>query len=378
MFAESATSFIQSTGLANLTLGNVLMLLIAGILLVLAIAKHYEPLLLIPIAIGIILGNIPMTGFLREPVEGGLFGGLFYYIGLGTWLGIYPPLIFLGIGAMTDFAPLIANPVTLLLGAGAQFGIFMAFMGALFLGYNPAEAASIGIIGGADGPTAIYTTNIMAPDLIAPIAVAAYSYIALVPLIQPPVIKALTTKEERAIMMEQLRPVSRVQKLLFPVIVTILCGLLVPNSLPLIGMMMLGNFLRESGVTDRLAKTAHNELMNIITIFLMVTVGASATAERFFTWQFIGILGLGLFSFIVSTAAGLILGKIMCRITHNKINPLIGAAGVSAVPEAARLSQKLGQEANPKSFLLMHAMGPNVAGAIGSAVAAGVLMAMLK
>ncbi|MBC7341221.1 MAG: sodium ion-translocating decarboxylase subunit beta [Clostridia bacterium] len=363
-------------GLTQLSWGNIAMFLIAGILLYLAVFKHYEPLLLVPISIGIILGNLPLTGLLREPTDE-LFGGLLYYIGYGTWHGIYPPLIFIGIGAITDFGPLIANPITLLLGAAAQFGIFTSFLGAIALGFTPAQAGGIGIIGGADGPTAIYTTAILAPELLAPIAVAAYSYIALVPLIQPPVIKALTTKKERAIVMQELRPVSRTEKLLFPVIVLIICGLLVPNSISLVGPLMLGNILRESGVTGRLAETAGHALMDIVTIFLMITVGASASADRFFSAEFLKVLFLGLAAFIVSTAVGVIFGKILCWASGGKINPLIGAAGVSAVPEAARLSQKLGREANPRSFLLLHAMGPNVAGVIGSAVAAGVLISML-
>ncbi|GAW94254.1 sodium ion-translocating decarboxylase subunit beta [Calderihabitans maritimus] len=378
MLLEWISKFVTNyVGLSHLTIGQLGMIAIGITLIYLAIAKHFEPLLLIPIGFGIILGNIPISGILREPT-GSLFGGLLHYLGLGTWLGIYPPLIFLGIGAMTDFGPMIANPVSILLGAAAQLGIFTSFLGALFMGYTPAEAGSIGIIGGADGPTAIYTAARMAPHLLAPIAVAAYSYIALVPMIQPPIIKLMTSREEQAIMMEQLRPVSKVQKIMFPVLVVILVGLLVPTALPLVGMLMLGNLLKECGVTDRLYKTAANELMNIVTIFLMVTVGASATAERFFTWQFIGILLLGLAAFILSTVGGLIFGKILCKLTGGKINPIIGAAGVSAVPEAARLSQKIGREANPKNFLLMHAMGPNVAGTIGSAVAAGVLMAMLS
>jgi len=364
-------------GLFSLTLGQIFMMLIGGVLIYLGIVKHYEPLLLLPIGFGIILGNLPLTGLVREPSTS-LFGGLFYYLGLGTWNGIFPPLIFLGIGAMTDFAPLIANPITLLLGGGAQFGIFVAFLGALFLGFSPQEAGSIAIIGGADGPTAIYTTNILAQQIIAPIAVAAYSYIALVPLIQPPIIKALTTEKERAITMEQLRPVSKTQKLLFPIMVTLVVGLIVPNAISLVGMLMLGNLLRESGVTDRLAKTAQNELMNIVTIFLMITVGASAKAETFLSLEFLKILGLGLFAFIIATAAGVLLGKLFCVLSGGKINPLIGGAGVSAVPEAARLAHELGREANPKNWLLMHAMGPNVAGVIGSAVAAGVLISMLQ
>ncbi|TDA67872.1 MAG: sodium ion-translocating decarboxylase subunit beta [Clostridia bacterium] len=353
------------------------MFLIAAILLYLGIGRKFEPLLLVPIATGMILGNVPLTGLQREPTAS-LFGGLLYYLGFGTWNGIYPPLIFVGIGALTDFAPLIANPVSFLMGAAAQFGIFTSFLGALLLGFTPQQAAGIGIIGGADGPTAIYTSSILSPEIVAPIAVAAYSYIALVPMIQPPVIKLLTTKEERAIMMEQLRPVSRTQKILFPIVVLIVCGLLVPNSISLVGPFMLGNLLRESGVTNRLAKVAETAILDTVTIFLMLTVGASASAERFFSLEFISILLLGLAAFIVSTAAGVLFGKVMKILSKGKINPIIGAAGVSAVPEAARCSQHLGQEANPRNFLLLHAMGPNVAGVIGSAVAAGVLISMLQ
>lgn len=378
MIAESLSVYINNyLGLAGLTIGNIAMFAIAGILLYLGIVKHYEPLLLVPIAVGIILGNIPLTGLTRLPTDK-VFGGLLHYIGFGTWNGLYPPLIFIGIGALTDFSALIANPITILLGAAAQFGIFAALLGALALGFSPQQAGGIGIIGGADGPTAIYTCSILSPEILAPVAVAAYSYIALVPLIQPPVIKALTTAEERAIMMQQLRPVSRTEKIVFPVIVLVICGLLVPNSIALIGPFMLGNILRESTVTTRLAKTAETALLDIITIFLMITVGASASADRFFSWQFLGILGLGLLSFIMSTAAGVLFGKLMCWLSKGKINPMIGAAGVSAVPEAARLAQKLGKEANPRNYLLLHAMGPNVAGVIGSAVAAGVLISMLS
>lgn len=378
MIAESLSVYINNyLGLAGLTIGNIAMFAIAGILLYLGIVKHYEPLLLVPIAVGIILGNIPLTGLTRLPTDK-VFGGLLHYIGFGTWNGLYPPLIFIGIGALTDFSALIANPITILLGAAGQFGIFAALLGAVALGFSPQQAGGIGIIGGADGPTAIYTCSILSPEILAPVAVAAYSYIALVPLIQPPVIKALTTAEERAIMMQQLRPVSRTEKIVFPIIVLVICGLLVPNSIALIGPFMLGNILRESTVTTRLAKTAETALLDIITIFLMITVGASASADRFFSWQFLGILGLGLLSFIISTAAGVLFGKLMCWLSKGKINPMIGAAGVSAVPEAARLAQKLGKEANPRNYLLLHAMGPNVAGVIGSAVAAGVLISMLS
>lgn len=377
-FLHGLENYIKNyLGLAGLTPGNVAMFALAGLLLYLGIGRKFEPLLMVPIAIGIILGNIPFSGLQREPTPS-LFGGLLHYLGFGTWNGIYPPLIFLGIGALTDFTPLIANPISFLLGAAAQFGIFTSFLGALFLGFTPRQAAGIGIIGGADGPTAIYTASVLAPEIVAPIAVAAYSYIALVPAIQPPIIKLLTTREERAIMMQQLRPVSRTQKVLFPVLVLIVCGLLVPNSISLVGPLMLGNILRETGVTNRLAKAAETAVLDTVTIFLMLTVGASATAERFFSLEFISVLLLGLAAFVVSTAAGVLFGKVLKVISKGKINPIIGAAGVSAVPEAARVSQHLGHEANPRNFLLLHAMGPNVAGVIGSAVAAGVLISMLQ
>jgi oxaloacetate decarboxylase beta subunit len=367
--------FLGITGFANITIGQIVMMAIGGVFLYLAIHKKHEPLLLIPIGFGIILGNMPLANLMRPPMDG-VVGGLLYYLFQGVWLAIFPPLIFLGIGALTDFGPLIANPQTLLLGAAAQVGIFTSYLGALALGFTPAEAAAIGIIGGADGPTAIYVATRLAPQLIGPIAVAAYSYIALVPLIQPPVIRALTTKKERAVVMAQMRTVSRTERILFPIVVTVIVGLLVPGSLPLVGMLMLGNLFRESGVVDRFAKTSQNEIANITTIFLGLTVGASAAAETFFTGRFLGILALGLAAFVIGTAGGVLLGKLMCRVSGGKINPLIGAAGVSAVPEAARVSQHLGQEANPRNFLLMHAMGPNVAGVIGSAVAAGVFISL--
>lgn len=319
------------------------------------------------------LANLPLAGLMMPP-ENGEVGGLLYYLYQGVKLGIYPPLIFLGVGAMTDFGPLIANPKSILLGAAAQIGIFTTFMGAIALGFTPQEASSIGIIGGADGLTALYLTSKLAPDLLGPIAVAAYSYMALVPLIQPPIMKALTTKEEREIVMEQLRPVSKKEKIIFPIIVTVLVSLLLPSAATLIGMLMLGNLLRETGLTDRLSKTAQNELMNIVTIFLGITVGATANAETFLLATTLKIIALGLIAFSIGTASGVLFGKIMCKATGGKVNPLIGSAGVSAVPMAARVSQKVGQEANPKIFLLMHAMGPNVAGVIGSAVAAGLLL----
>ena len=304
-------------------------------------------------------------------------GGLFYYLYQGVKLGIYPPLIFLGVGAMTDFGPLISNPKSFLLGAAAQLGIFITFIGAILLGFSPGQAGAIGIIGGADGPTAIFVTTKLAPELLGPIAVAAYSYMALVPIIQPPIMKALTSKKERMIVMEQLRPVTKLEKILFPIIVTILVSLLLPDAAPLVGMLMLGNLMRESGVVSRISNTAQNELMNIITIFLGTTVGATATGKVFLNLQTLGIIVLGLAAFCVGTAGGVLFAKLMCKFSGGKINPLIGSAGVSAVPMAARVSQKVGQAENPSNFLLMHAMGPNVAGVIGSAVAAGVLISIL-
>ena len=386
------------------TIGTPLMLLIACLLLYLAIVKKFEPLLLLPIAFGMLLSNLPMfqgsgaimmhTEFFTDPAymmrDGSIDiqrivsqGGLLDLLYLGVKLGIYPPLIFLGIGVMTDFGPLIANPKSILLGAAAQFGVFFTFIGALVLGavvpginFGVNEAASIGIIGGADGPTAIYVTKTLAPALLPAIAIAAYSYMALIPVIQPPIMKLMTTKESRSIVMEQLRPVSQTEKIVFPIVVTIIVALIVPDAVSLVGMLMLGNLARESGVIERLAKTAQNELMNIITIFLGLTVGATATAQSFLNTETLGIIVLGLIAFAFSTAGGLFLGNIMCKLTGGKVNPLIGSAGVSAVPMAARVSQVVGQKENPSNFLLMHAMGPNVAGVIGSAVAAGVFLSM--
>ncbi|WP_242960207.1 sodium ion-translocating decarboxylase subunit beta [Garciella nitratireducens] len=368
-------------GILEITLGQIIMLLISFILLYLAIVKKFEPLLLLPISFGMLLTNLPLAGLSAEPIgtygeDGFQAGGLLYYLYQGVKLGIYPPLIFMGVGAMTDFGPLIANPKSILLGAAAQFGIFFVFIGAILLGFNGAEAAAIGIIGGADGPTAIYLTSKLAPHLLGPIAVAAYSYMALVPIIQPPIMKVLTTKEERSVVMEQLRPVSKKEKIIFPILVTLLVTLILPSAATLVGMLMLGNLLKESGVTDRLSKTAQNELMNIVTIFLGITVGATATAEAFLRVDTLLILGLGLVAFSFGTAMGVIFGKIMYKLTGGKVNPLIGSAGVSAVPMAARVSQVVGQKENPSNFLLMHAMGPNVAGVIGSAVAAGLLLSI--
>ncbi len=382
------TNFWQSTGFYNIELGQVLMILISFVLLYLAIEKEFEPLLLVPIAFGMLLANLPLAGLMQEPVRGLVLdpttgtvdvevtqvGGLLYYLYQGVKLGIYPPLIFLGVGAMTDFGPLIANPRSILLGAAAQFGIFFTFIGSIALGFTGPEAASIGIIGGADGPTALYLTSKLAPHLLGPIAVAAYSYMALVPIIQPPIMKALTTEEERQIVMEQLRPVSKKEKIIFPIMITVLVTLLLPSAGPLLGMLMLGNLMRESGVVERLTQTVQNELMNIITVFLGITVGATANAQTFLSAATIKIIVLGLIAFSIGTAAGVLFGKLLCKATGGKVNPLIGSAGVSAVPMAARVSQKVGQEANPRNFLLMHAMGPNVAGVIGSAVAAGLLL----
>jgi oxaloacetate decarboxylase beta subunit len=352
------------------------MIAVACFLLYLAIAKGFEPLLLVPIAFGMLLVNLPGNGILDHAKSATEPGGLLYYIKYGKDLGIYPPLVFVGVGAMTDFAPLIANPKSLLLGAAAQLGIFVAFLGALLLGFTPSEAASIGIIGGADGPTAIYLTVKLAPHLLGSIAVSAYSYMALVPVIQPPIMRALTTKEERMVKMEQLRPVSRVEKIIFPIAVTIIVSLLLPSASTLIGMLMFGNLLKEVAETNRLADVASNALMSIITILLGLSVGATTQADTFLNFKTLGILVLGLTAFCIGTAGGVLLGKVMYRMSGKKVNPLIGAAGVSAVPMAARVAQKVGQAENPSNFLLMHAMGPNVAGVIGSAVAAGILLSL--
>lgn len=388
-------------GFTVITWQQAVMLTISCILIYLALKKGFEPLLLVPIAFGMLLANLPMAGLMAGPVYEIVtdpatgaqvqkvkeVGGVLYYLYQGVKLGIYPPLIFFGVGAMTDFGPLIANPKSILLGAAAQFGIFTTFIGAVLLNLVPGlsftlqEAGSIGIIGGADGPTAIYLTAKLAPHLLGPIAVAAYSYMALVPLIQPPIMKALTTEKERSIVMEQLRTVSKTEKIIFPILVTLVVSLILPSAAALIGLLMFGNLLREAvdlqSVLNRLSKTAQNELMNIVVIFLGTTVGATANGEVFLKPQTLAIIALGLAAFSMGTAAGVVFGKIMCKVSGGKVNPLIGSAGVSAVPMAARVSQKVGQEANPSNYLLMHAMGPNVAGVIGSAVAAGVLLAML-
>ena len=362
---------------------SLIMFAISFVLIYLAIAKKFEPLLLLPIAIGMLLTNLPGANmfhfdfFMVENIDYGMIlqkGGLLDLLYIGVKLGIYPCLIFIGIGAMTDFSPLISNPKSLLIGAGAQLGVFVAFAGALLLGFTPQEAAAIGIIGGADGPTAIYVTKTLAPKLLPAIAIAAYSYMALIPMIQPPFMKLLTTEKERKIKMTALRPVSKVEKILFPIVVTVVVGLIIPDAASLIGCLMFGNLLNACGVTDRLSKTAQNELMNIVTIFLGISVGATATANNFLQPTTLFIIALGLIAFTVSTCGGLITAKIMCWITKGKINPLIGSAGVSAVPMAARVAQQVGQKEDPSNFLLMHAMGPNVAGVIGSAVAAGVFL----
>lgn len=376
MFIDSIVKLWRDSGFVALTWQSLLMMLVSLVLIYLAIGKKFEPLLLLPIAFGVLLANLPLAGLMNEPASSTEAGGLLYYLYLGVKKGIYPSLIFLGIGAMTDFGPLIARPSSLLLGAGAQFGIAMAFIIAIALGFNPQEAASIGIIGGADGPTAIYLTTRLAPHLLASIAIAAYSYMALIPLIQPPLMRLLTTEKERKIVMTQLRNVSKLEKVCFPVIVTIFCILLLPSVAPLIGMLMLGNLFRESGVVERLSETVQNAMINIVTIFLGVTVGATAVGSQFLQPQTLKIIVLGLLAFMFSTVGGLLIGKLMCWITKGKVNPLIGSAGVSAVPMAARVSQIEGQKANPGNYLLMFAMGPNVAGVIGSAVAAGILLSL--
>jgi oxaloacetate decarboxylase beta subunit len=374
---ENIISLWQSTGIYNFTSGQVFMMLVGFLLLYLAIKKGFEPLLLLPIGFGAVLSNIPVAGLAGE-------GGLLYYLYFGIKAGIFPLLIFMGVGAMTDFGPMLANPKTLLLGAAAQFGIFASLLGALALNIVPGleftlkDAAAIGIIGGADGPTAIYVASKLAPDLLGAIAVAAYSYMALVPLIQPPIMRALTTEDERRIEMQQLRVVSKAEKIVFPIMLLVLCILVLPSAAPLVGMFALGNLMNASGVVERLSQTAQNELINIVTIFLGLSVGSKLSAEAFLQIKTLGILALGATAFAIGTAAGVIMAKIMNRFSSTLINPLIGAAGVSAVPMAARVANKLGLESNPHNFLLMHAMGPNVAGVIGSAVAAGVLLSLVK
>ena len=407
---EFVTKFLEKTGFIQLFYNTdesgalvfntdfyltLIMYVIIGVLFYLGVVKQFEPLLLVPIAFGMLLANLPganlihMDFFINEDPNVHMTlvdtvkqvvndGGLVDILYLGVKLGIYPSLIFMGVGAMTDFSPLISNPISLMMGAGAQFGVFFAFFGALFLGFLPAEAAAIGIIGGADGPTAILVTKELAPTLLGAIAIAAYSYMALIPFIQPPFMKLFTTKKERAIKMSTLRPVSKVELVVFPIVVTLVVTMIVPDAAPLVGFLMLGNLLKVTGVTDRLSKTAQNELINICTIFLGVSVGATANAASFLSPRTLGIIALGLTAFCFSTMGGLLTGKLLCVITRGKINPLIGSAGVSAVPMAARVSQTVGQKEDPSNFLLMHAMGPNVAGVIGSAVAAGVLLALFK
>lgn len=413
---DAILDFLKTTGFALISSDwrVLVMMVVACVLMYLAIVKKFEPMLLLPIAFGMLLTNLPGAGMFHEVLFAGghvnweLFGGgeitqeiidtvattnaalaetltvgetvsvgLLDVLYLGVKLGVYPCLIFIGVGAMTDFGPLIANPKSLILGAAAQLGIFITYIGAVFLGFTPAQAGSIGTIGGADGPTAIYTTSLLAPELLGPIAVAAYSYMALVPVIQPPIMKLLTTKKERQIVMKELRPVSQTEKIIFPIVVTIFVSLLVPSAAPLIGAIMLGNLFKETGVVERLSKTAQNELMNIVTIFLGISVGATATATTFLDPQTLKIIVLGVVAFGFGTAGGVLIAKIMNLFSKNKINPLIGSAGVSAVPMAARVSQVVGQKENPANFLLMHAMGPNVAGVIGSAIAAGVLISLL-
>ena len=396
---QSLLTLWESTGIAKLFGGDPLlfvktlaMYVIVGVLVYFAIKKQYEPLLLLPIAVGMLLANLPGTELFhmelfinREDPNAHVIiqdvfdkGGLLDFLYLGVKFGIYPSLIFIGIGAMTDFTPLISNPKSIFLGGAAQLGVFAAFFGALLLGFNELEAAAIGIIGGADGPTAINTTKTLAPHLLGAIAIAAYSYMALIPMIQPPFMKLLTTKEERAIQMPALGNVSKLEKILFPLIVTFIVAMFLPDAVQLVGCLMFGNLLNVCGVTDRLSKTAQNGLINVVTIFLGISVGATANAENFLSLQTIYIIILGLAAFILSTCGGLIGGKIMCKLTRGKINPLIGSSGVSAVPMAARVSQKVGQKENPSNFLLMHAMGPNVAGVIGSAICAGVFLALFK
>ena len=392
IFLDTLADLGATSGFANLGWANIVMILISFIFMYLAIAKKFEPLLLLPISFGMLLTNLPLTAMytpelFADPTNidyGKILheGGLLDLLYMGVKLQLFPPLIFLGIGTMTDFAPLISNPKSFLLGAAAQAGIFLTFIGAAVLGFSETEAASIAIIGGADGPTAIFVSSRLlgggATIATGTIALAAYTYMALVPIIQPPIMKALTTKKERSVVMETLRPVGKTEKIIFPIAVTIIIALLVPSAAPLVGMLMLGNLLKESGVCDRLVKTAQNELMNIVTIFLGVSVGATTTADKIITAEFAKVIVLGVIAFSIGTASGVIFGKIMYRVTGGKVNPLIGSAGVSAVPMAARVSQKVGASENPTNFLLMHAMGPNVAGVIGSAVAAGVLLSIVK
>jgi sodium ion-translocating decarboxylase beta subunit len=372
---DRIVAFIQSTGFYNITWGNALMLIAGAILLYLGIRKHYEPLLLVPIGFGIIIGNIPYGAGMPLGVYDD--GSVLYYLYFGVMKGIYPPLIFLGIGAMTDFSALLSNPKLMLLGAAAQMGIFLTFIGALILGFSPAESGSIGIIGGADGPTAIFLSSQLAPHLLGAIAIAAYSYMALVPVIQPPIMKLLTTPSERKIRMKPSRQVGKLEKILFPIVSFVITAFIAPGAIVLLGMLFFGNLLKESGVTERLANSARNALIDIVTILLGICVGASTQAQTFLTAKSVGIFILGAFSFAIATASGLLFAKLMNVFLKEKINPLVGAAGVSAVPDSARVVQIVGQKEDPTNFLLMHAMAPNVAGVIGSAIAAGILWTML-
>lgn len=375
-FFNVLAELLEASGFAALTWQNLAMILVSFVLFYLAIVKKFEPLLLLPISFGMFLVNLPLAGLMNE---GGVDkGGIIYFMSYGVKSNLFPCLVFMGVGAMTDFSPLIANPISLLLGAAAQLGIYVAFIFATQIGFTPAEAAAIGIIGGADGPTSIYIANNLAPHLLAPIAVAAYSYMALIPLIQPPIMKALTTKKERAVKMGQLRKVSKTEKIVFPIAVVLFCSLLLPSVAPLLGLLMMGNLFKESGVVQRLSDTAQNAMINIITIMLGLSVGAKADGSTFLDVSTLKIIAMGLAAFCFSTAGGVILGKILYYVTGGKINPLIGSAGVSAVPMAARVSQTVGAKENPTNFLLMHAMGPNVAGVIGSAVAAGFFMMIFK
>jgi len=372
---DRIVAFIQSTGFYNITWGNALMLIAGAILLYLGIRKHYEPLLLVPIGFGIIIGNIPYGAGMPLGVYDD--GSVLYYLYFGVMKGIYPPLIFLGIGAMTDFSALLSNPKLMLLGAAAQMGIFLTFIGALILGFSPTESGSIGIIGGADGPTAIFLSSQLAPHLLGAIAIAAYSYMALVPVIQPPIMKLLTTPSERKIRMKPSRQVGKLEKILFPIVSFVITAFIAPGAIVLLGMLFFGNLLKESGVTERLANSARNALIDIVTILLGICVGASTQAQTFLTAKSVGIFILGAFSFAIATASGLLFAKLMNVFLKEKINPLVGAAGVSAVPDSARVVQIVGQKEDPTNFLLMHAMAPNVAGVIGSAIAAGILWTML-
>ena len=375
-FFNVIAELLEASGFAALTWQNIAMILVSFILFYLAIVKKFEPLLLLPISFGMFLVNLPLAGLMNE---GGVDkGGIIYFMSYGVKSNLFPCLVFMGVGAMTDFSPLIANPISLLLGAAAQLGIYVAFIFATQIGFTPAEAAAIGIIGGADGPTSIYIANNLAPHLLAPIAVAAYSYMALIPLIQPPIMKVLTTKKERAVKMGQLRKVSKTEKIVFPIAVVLFCSLLLPSVAPLLGLLMMGNLFKESGVVQRLSDTAQNAMINIITIMLGLSVGAKADGATFLDVSTLKIIAMGLAAFCFSTAGGVLLGKVLYIVTGGKINPLIGSAGVSAVPMAARVSQTVGAKENPTNFLLMHAMGPNVAGVIGSAVAAGFFMMIFK